>query len=495
MSNKGSTSEQRAGRLRQPAVWITLVAFALTCGAQPPAATSAPVDSPATTTAPADQPPLERLAAEVAIRLADENGSTYPGDPRGWTDDPYLHLARDWPHSAFLEPLKHLLRHKNAAIALEAAEGLLKYRQPALREAVSALADDKRRIGDQTLGTLIRARLAEPGDPIGFADDPQWLAPPADQPNPTMTIPAAEAALSDRSLNVRVQAFRWLALRGIVLTTAPLEESWLALTDEQRLRLLQDCAAGPSHCGLEELRAAAERLAKGDWVSMSSIETRRAMLELLADVDAPIVRDFVTGLLTRGRESQFEEDVATVTTALGPAYGDALSGFAAEWRAPDCDLAVRWTRGAHEHARWKGVVHLVRSRDALCVQRAIDELWSLSGRKRGSGAITYAFRLMRFVPQDERVYWHWAHAFNAMLQLRVKWLGQDDRNPEDAAAGCLLRELDTVLGRLPGGNDFAENWNDPMKFGVSLLVDRELLRKHAAERNRWIIENDPGDEP
>ncbi|MGD8450536.1 MAG: hypothetical protein PVJ57_01850 [Phycisphaerae bacterium] len=492
MSNKRNINEQQGSRFA--AVWIAAVALALTCGAQPSGTTSAPANTPATTTAPAEQPPLERLAAEVAIRLTDENGSTYPGDPRGWTDDPYLHQARDWPEPAFLEPLKNLLQHQNAAIALEAAEGLLKYRQPALREAVSALASDNRRLGDETLGALVRARLAVCGDPIGFADDPQCIAPPTDKPNPTMTIPAAAAALSDQSLNVRVQAFRWLALRGIVLTTAPLEESWPALTDEQRLRLLQDCTAGPSYGGLEELRAAAERLAKGDWVSTSSVETRRAMLELLADVDAPVMRDFVTDLLRPAPPEQFQETAASTAAALGPPYGEVLDSTAAEWREPDHSLAVRWTRGVNDTARWRGMACLVRSRDVACHAAAMDALWSTVGRPPVRRPDQQLLTALDLVPRDEQMRWRWARALNAMLQLHMKHVTDEVFSPENELAADLLCRIDGLLVRYADDSGTSRPAKNLMGQFIVTGADPKLLRQRVTERNRWIIENDPGDE-
>jgi hypothetical protein len=208
--------------------------------------------------------PLPRAEFQVQVELLAkvvEAKLRFPEEvrwPNGSHDDYQVRqlfwLVHRWQHQAFIEPLLGLLRG-NPQYRYYAAEALLRYGDAELRQVVEEFRgfEHKEWGSADTFSTLTIDELLEkvppgPPPPANFREYPTLLPPlnrrstwgnfaePA-QPE-EMRVPLALLALASESRSIRLQAWIWLADRGIVGPELIVQEAWEALSKPQREYLM-----------------------------------------------------------------------------------------------------------------------------------------------------------------------------------------------------------------------------------------------------------------
>ncbi|MEM7264016.1 MAG: hypothetical protein AAF488_18670, partial [Planctomycetota bacterium] len=169
-----------------------------------------------------------------------------------------IRLAGRLRHPRLRGPLIHVLQvseryRKAAAIAL------LKWRDPDLRREVERFRHHPCKIMIQ-LGNEVNGTIGDLiGPPREISHKPKirrtlHLLPPSEPRG--VEFDEARAGLLSVDLSIRLQSWKWLAQRGMVAATDPVEEAWEELSESQQRSLV----VRGSIVGVERLRTLYESL-------------------------------------------------------------------------------------------------------------------------------------------------------------------------------------------------------------------------------------------
>jgi len=426
------------------------------------------VQSAAVAQAAGWQAELDALANEIAKSLGRPAWSRIADDRETARFVEDLKLAAVWPHPALRAPLLKLLEAEEPGIVTLAATGLLTFGEPELRLRVEALRDDPRKhwytndiVG--TLGYSVTGVLRQ------AEDEPDRL-----------TIPMAVAALGDADEAVRRRACGWLAERGIILDTTPLEAAWPEASEGARRRLL---AVGRVRLGRERLRTTLEawyarhrRQPHGDYVLGALVRALgRAQSPLLHDIVPPIIADYEHNRSARSARGGADAGVAAqARRELVVAACVALR----ELGAPgDVAPVLEWSRASRDVVRLGALALLAQSDDA----RACDavERFIASGESASLEDFEIdPYRVLRARAWgDAAVKWRYLHALEGELHAATAAATAESlpwRHVED-----LTRTLEAVAQVRQGS-----------------LPERRVTEAYVASARaiaerwrRWVVEN------
>jgi HEAT repeat protein len=290
-------------------------------------------------------------------------------------------LVAEWPHPLFRRRLFELLDDDSAPIVARAARALVNYRDPESLEAVRRFKDDERTIVAGCFGYALSERVAEAlasatlsprfetteGDGLPMAAPAaefSYLCPfpiiTGDRPE-GMTVELAVRGLAHPKMCVRLRAFSWLANRGIVLATEPLESAWAIADESQRAGLFYALHSAGERLGRSRLRSALEKLVVPIGARDYSERTRSALALGLGRAGSPRARDFALPIIRAAAGTEFHApEITERPTESQITLGRALDAMVLVAGARDLDEARHWTRSPHEAVAATGYCVLAR---------------------------------------------------------------------------------------------------------------------------------------
>ncbi len=203
-----------------------------------------------------DLPTFEAELADLENAIAAKIEHPVPQSPLrdrvlGYELDQVLELAREWPAQKFREPLIKLL-NANADSQIRSGGALLAFRDPELTKLVNSCRGLRNAIeqlevlrnDEPPLLCIVRTMWLnkKPIDSSAVRFTPvesllpDWKDECAGKlkwPR-GMNVARTASQLQDAEISVRLQAWVWLAEKGIIAPTEAVVESWPMLTNEQK---------------------------------------------------------------------------------------------------------------------------------------------------------------------------------------------------------------------------------------------------------------------
>ena len=460
------------------------------------------------------QTELDCLAAAVADSLQRPTSAESCMDRERQRFLRDLHLAMDWPHPLFREPLLRLIESEDPEIMVRAGQALLNYDDAELRARVEELDGDVRLVNGpciecyQALGDIIARQLKIDRSAGEFKPSADETRPPDEVEFPLqlqghMVVPRAVELLAAEDLSVRLQAFAWLAHHGIVLTTRPAEEAWAKLSDRAKKKLINPWYADTSRIGGDQLRAVLEQFLAGHQNTPLPDAVLMNLLDCLATLGstkarAPLLRLLDEMMETERRGQPTSAPVSsTQPTRPASAQQDARGRliqlfrmFEAIATEDDIPQALLWTRSPLPAIRRGGLYVLAKfDTPAACepVLAFIEAGYDLDvGRYTLS--LPDPLEVIRGREwSDSPLKWRYLRATLRLFEARIALHERPATKDVEFVLDCDFRTVNVVrtLEALAQTYQGFHGMTHPIGFNL------KAARKTAENWTKWIAENTP----
>jgi hypothetical protein len=410
-----------------------------------------------------------------------------------WREFSYaLSLASVWPRPEFRLPLRRILHGEESNAVVIAAGGLLNYGSPALRKELGIYVYDRRsyfvgcvgwRVGD-TVREFLRKRPDKPmfvSTEEGLVRrDPDYFL--IDVNVEGMTVPIAARALDDADLSIRLQAFIWLAQRGVVLRADSLPEAWPGLGDDERVEILQNPEV--VRFGRDTLRLALESIhSRGDREAYAD-KVRAELLGALSSVSSPVARTDAERIITAQIEKVDSIRAAAEESGDVPLLEYALSAWGRAATVRDLERALKWTRSKTDVIRAAGAYALAGLDDQRAADAAIAHLESPESDRNASYALDIWERLREREWRDDSTKWRYIRYLVHSIDWETTRVN-DSTSFFQPSGRRMIERIETLEA-------ITQIYNG--ETGLSMPgggVDAQTARATATNWARWLAVNDP----